>query len=555
MTYLLVFFTSLIITIFLTPFFISFLKRTKIVDLPGERKVHSEAMPRMGGLIIFLVVIIMLNAFVQDFNSIKLIIISSTILVFSGIIDDVLGLKNFIKFVVQNVSAIILVFYLEQHYTDVRLFGYVFTDPFDYLILLLFIVGAINSINLLDGLDGLASGFAMLIFGVLLVLAIRKNDVFLILLNVSLLGSILGFLRFNAFPASVFLGDTGSLVLGFFLVLSSLLTSINYHESALDLTFPLILLAVPIVDTIKVFTFRIIKKRDPFSGDYTHQHHILKTSIVSHEATVFIIELFSLAFIVLSILYLVDYRLEATFLFLVLSISMVALQKLLTKFKVADELNTILIRIHSYPIKNMFLLIKLLLTVSVVLMIFISIISFSFETSLNLEELIFLLIMVTVLLFLALFQSNKISSVGEVNIFLNFSIFFIISKLSLPSIFTTGINISVIELMHDWTFYIFATIISTTLLLRWKALMTKKMFFSGIDLTLIVIIILTFIVNNMLQFDLNYYLSISLLEAFIFYIWFRLVVDLNKKYEFILTLISFLLPISLLGTLIIFSLS
>jgi len=553
MTYLLIFFTSLITTIFLTPYLISFLKRTKIVDYPGGRKIHTEIMPRMGGLIIFLVVIVMMNAFVEDFNSIKLIIISATILMFSGIIDDVLGLNNFIKFVIQNISAIILIFYLEQYYTDVKLFGYYFESPFDYFILLIFIVGTINSINFLDGLDGLASGFAILIFSVLLALAIRKGDVFLILLNVSLLGSTLGFLRFNAFPASVFLGDTGSLILGFFLILTSSLTSINYHESVLDLTFPLILLAVPLVDSVKVFLIRIIKKRDPFSGDRSHQHHILKKSIVSHEATVFIIEIFSLVFIFISLLYLIDYRLEATLMFLLFSGFLVSMHPLLAKINIAKTINSLLVNIHDFPIKNLFPLIKLMLIISSILMGIIFTVSFSFKTSLSVQELFFLLLMVSGLLGLAIFQSKKIGSVGEVNVFLNFSIFFIITKLSLPSILNDELTIGLIIKMHDLAFYLLATVLSITLIFRWKALMTQKLLFTGTDLTMIVFMMLTFIVNNVLQFDLNYYLSISLLEAFIFYIWYKVVVDMNRDYEFRLTIVSFVLPISLLVTLLVSS--
>jgi UDP-N-acetylmuramyl pentapeptide phosphotransferase/UDP-N-acetylglucosamine-1-phosphate transferase len=98
----------------------------------------------------------MINAFAEDFNSIKFLIISSTILIFSGIIDDVLGLNNFIKFILQNISAIILIYFLQQYYSEVSLFGYLFTSPFDYLVLLVFILGAVNSINFLDGIDGLA---------------------------------------------------------------------------------------------------------------------------------------------------------------------------------------------------------------------------------------------------------------------------------------------------------------------------------------------------------------------------------------------------------------
>jgi len=553
MTYILIFFTSLITTIFLTPYFINFLKKTKIVDYPGGRKIHSEVMPRMGGLIIYLVVIVMMNAFIEDFDSIKLIIVSATILIFSGIIDDVLGLNNFIKFIVQNISAVVLILYLENIYSDVKLLGYYFESPFDYLILLVFIVGTINSINFLDGLDGLASGFSILIFSVLLALAIRKDDIFLILLTVSLLGTTLGFLRFNAFPASVFLGDTGSLVLGFFLILTSSLTSINYHESVLDLTFPLILLAVPLVDTVKVFIVRIIKRRDPFTGDTSHQHHILKKSIVSHEATVFIIELFSLLFIFLSLLYLVDYRFEATLAFFFFSFILVAMHPLFAKISISQKLNSLLVYLHSFPVKNIFPIIRFMLIVSSFLMGIIYIVSFSFKTSLNIEELFFLLVMVSGLLFLAVFQSKKIGSVGQVNVFLNFTIFFIISKLSLPSIFNEEITIRSISRIHDISFYFLTFVISITLIMRWKALMSNKLFFSGFDLTVIVFMLLTFIVNNILQFDLNYYLSISLLEAFIFYIWYKLVVDLKKRYEFKLTMISFILPISLLITLIVAS--
>ena len=84
----------------------------------------------------------MLNAFVEDFNTIKLLVVSATILIFSGIVDDVLGLNNFIKFIVQNISAIILILFLEQYYTDIKFLGMYFVSPWDYLILLLFIVGA-----------------------------------------------------------------------------------------------------------------------------------------------------------------------------------------------------------------------------------------------------------------------------------------------------------------------------------------------------------------------------------------------------------------------------
>lgn len=550
MTYLLIFFTSLITTIFLTPHLIAFLKKSNILDYPGERKIHTVVMPKMGGLIIFLIVLVMLNAFVEDFHAIKLLVISLSILTFSGIIDDVIGLNNFIKFILQNISAVILILFLEQYYTDVSLFGYIFQSPFDYLVMLLFIVGAVNSINFLDGLDGLASGFSILIFSVILALAITKNDPLLILLTVSLLGSTLGFLRFNAFPASVFLGDTGSLVLGFFLVVTSFLTSINFHESVLDLTFPLILLAVPLVDTVKVFIVRIIKKRDPFLGDTSHQHHILKRRIVSHEITVFIIELFSLVFIVLALLYLFDYKFESTILFFLFSTILVVMHRAIKKMNLIESIRNMFVKLHDFPVKNIFVLIKIFLIISLILMLIIVAFSFSTTTSLNMEELLYLLIMVMGLLSLVVFQKKDIKPIGNINVFLNFAIFFIISKLSLPYLFNEFLSFGSIFKVHEWAFILLTILISGALLLRWKALMTRNLFFTGTDLTIIVFIMLTFIVNNILSFDLNYYLSISLLEAFIFYIWYKLIIDLKKNYELGLTILSFILPLSIILTLI-----
>lgn len=542
MTYLLIFFTSLITTIFITPYFISFLKKSKIVDYPGGRKIHSGVMPRMGGLVIFLIVIIMLNAFVEDFSSIKLLIISATILIFSGIVDDVIGLNNFIKFIIQNVSAVILIFYLEQYYTSVSLFGFDLASPWNYLALLLLIVGAINSINFLDGLDGLASGFALLIFSVLLVLAIRKNDVFLILLNVTLLGSTLGFLRFNAFPASIFLGDTGSLMLGFFLIMLTSMTSINYHESVLDLNFPLIILGVPLVDTVKVFVIRILRKRDPFSADTSHQHHMLKKSIVSYEATIFIIEIFSLVYIFLGLLYLIDYRIEAIALFFFFSILLVSLHPLLSRTNVAEVLNGILVRLHDIPIKNLRLLIKSSLIISSVFLIVVALLSISTTTSLELGELLLLLLIIFGLFIISVIRFRKLGTCSETSVLFNMTIFFIISKLSLTSFISDDLTYLIITRIHEWAFYILTFVISVTLILRWKSLMTNKMFITGTDLTIIVFMLLTFIINNIFHFDLNYYLSVSLLEAFIIYLWYKLVVDFNRNIERKLSIVSFVLP-------------
>ena len=256
--------------------------------------------------------------------------------------------------------------------------------------------------------------------------------------------------------------------------------------------------------------------------------------------------MFSLLFIFLALLYLKDFRVESIVLFFVFGLLFVSLHPIFAKVSVANKLNSILINLHGIPIRNLFPLIKILLIISSILIILIFFLAFSFKTSLVIEELIFLLIMVASLLGLSVFQFFKDKTSSQLNVFLNFAIFFIISKLSLPSIINGNISLSSVLKIHEISFYILSALIAITLVLRWKALMTKKLFFNGMDLTIIVFMLLTFIINNILQFDLNYYLSISLLEAFIFYVWYKLVVDMKKRIELKLTLTSFILPISLL---------
>jgi hypothetical protein len=229
------------------------------------------------------------------------------------------------------------------------------------------------------------------------------------------------------------------------------------------------------------------------------------------------------------------------------------MHRLFAKVNFAGKIHSSLIKTHDLPIRNIFRIINIFLILAAVLIVVLSILSFSFKTSLNIDELYFLFLMVIGLMAVAVFQKNKLGVIGNINVFLNFSIFFIISKLSLPSVFGENISLILINKTHEYTFYALTGLIALTLVFRWKALMSNKMFFSSTDLSLIIFMLLTFLVNSILKFDLNYYLSISVLEAFIFYIWFKLVVDVKKEFEFILTIASFALPLSMLLTLIVAS--
>ena len=289
------FISSFTLTLLFTPYLILYLKKNKIVDNPDERRIHQNAIPRMGGLVIYIVALITLLLCSDDLYQIKILFITSFFIFVCGFVDDIMGLKWNAKFILQFISAALLVFYLQSEYSTFKFF---FLEiPFEYSIplLIFFTIGAFNSVNLLDGLDGLASGFALIVFVLILGLAYLLNIPFLMIFSGIMIGSLIGFLRFNAYPAKIFLGDLGSLTLGFSLVLSTLLLSIN--SGVLDLTFSFIVLALPIIDTIRVMLHRIWNNRNPFHPDLNHIHHRLMNIDIPHKIVVVILHVVSSLYI------------------------------------------------------------------------------------------------------------------------------------------------------------------------------------------------------------------------------------------------------------------
>lgn len=551
MTYLLIFFVSFISTLFFTPYLISFLKKNFYSDIQDANVTPKEINPHMGGLIIYLVVLVIINSFIVDFSNIKYLLISLTILTFSAIVDDVLGLNKFIKFIFHNASVVILILYLQQYYSSVSIFGVQLENPYDYFILLVFILFAINSISKFDNLDGFATKYAIQIFIVLLAIAVILNDDLLIIISFGLIGSSVGFLKFNSYPASVKLGNTGSVVIGFFLVSLSLLSNNNLNKENMDLSFSIVLLGFPLIYSAKSYYLRFLKLKEGGESESVIQQDLLFKDTLSPKATIFIYEILSLLFIFASLLYLKSLKNQSIILFIFVSLLMFLLKPALEKTNLAGSVNSFVSKLRDIPIKNFQKIVKLIFGISLLLILIICIVSFATKTSLSLIELSYLLLLTLGLLGLSIYQFKKSESGSELNVFLNFTIFFIISKLSLPSIFTDQFTIDSITQVHDISFSIITTLIVIMLIYRWKMLRTKKMILTGTDLTIIIIITLTFIINNFFQFDLNYFLSVSLLEAFIFYVWYKLAIDFFNNSKFVLTFLSFILPISLIIILIV----
>ena len=259
----------------ITPLVIRFAHFTGAVDVPNERKVHAKAMPRLGGLAIWVAFLIGYMLFrAKDYalseSELKFIdayFISSFLMIGTGMLDDMFELPPIPKLLMQLIAAIVMVFYGEFVIDSLHL---PFLPMIDLGILggvvtIIWIVGATNAMNLIDGLDGLAAGLSSISFGTMVLLAFTKGDLFVTMMCCLLLGSTLGFLVHNFHPAKIFMGDTGSLFLGFSVAVFSLL---GYKNAAfVSFIVPVVLLSVPLFDTIWAIVRRLLKGQSPFKAD------------------------------------------------------------------------------------------------------------------------------------------------------------------------------------------------------------------------------------------------------------------------------------------------
>jgi UDP-GlcNAc:undecaprenyl-phosphate GlcNAc-1-phosphate transferase len=300
MIYSFAFVFALAAAILSLPRIIVIAERLQIYDRPDERKVHSDLTPRIGGIAVALSVIISLMFMQQLETSLAGYIIGAIIVFGFGFYDDIWGLSWRIKFVGQFAAAIIALVFLQVNLNGVQFFGFEIPLP-PWLVftgMVFFIVGGMNSLNLLDGLDGLASGVSLLIFIGYGYNAILNDNIAIVLISLAFAGSILGFLRYNAYPAKIFLGDSGSLLLGFTLSTVPLLQ--NNPGGSLHMTLPIILLSVPIIDTVRVSVMRLVRRGNPFLPDKTHLHHRLLSVQVRHDLAVLTMHGLTAVFVILS---------------------------------------------------------------------------------------------------------------------------------------------------------------------------------------------------------------------------------------------------------------
>jgi len=319
--YLYVFCFSLLLSLLLTPWAKRLAVKFKVLDYPGERKLQEKPIPLLGGLAIFLAFLItlvvnililliiksspgFLSLLPSVLNStlmrnlprfLKLlpqligILLGGTVILILGLIDDIKGLKPQTKILGQVLVVLPLIT------LGVRITLFIPNFYISSLITLLWMLAIINAFNLLDNMDGLTTGVGLMACFILFIVTSQQQQTFTSIAILAFAGALLGFLRYNFNPAKIFLGDAGSMFIGYMLAVLTITTS-YYREgfpTYLPVVMPILILAVPIFDTLSVISIRIKRKEPIFGGDKNHFSHRLVALGFSQRGAVLFIYLIS----------------------------------------------------------------------------------------------------------------------------------------------------------------------------------------------------------------------------------------------------------------------
>jgi UDP-GlcNAc:undecaprenyl-phosphate GlcNAc-1-phosphate transferase len=285
-TYICVYVGSALLALMTTPAVIRLARWIGAMDHPGVRSVHRKPVPRIGGVAIFvssmcliLCVLCVRNDIGAAFRDTRLQLVtllgSAGFVFLVGLVDDLRGLPARFKFLAELAGAGALCVAgvrideigITQHVT-------IFLNWLSCPLTLLWVVGITNAINLSDGLDGLAAGISAIASGVIAVLAVYSGNVIMAVFALALAGSLSGFLVFNLHPAKIFMGDCGSLFLGFIIAASSVMC-MTKSTAVVGLTLPALTLGIPIFDTLFSMLRRFLERRSLFAPDRSHFHHRL----------------------------------------------------------------------------------------------------------------------------------------------------------------------------------------------------------------------------------------------------------------------------------------
>lgn len=273
------------------------------MDVPDHRKIHKEVTPRLGGLSIFIGAFLGALYLGPEHEHLPEILLGAIVILITGILDDIYSIRPVVKLTGQLIAASFLVnsgLIIER--VTLPVIGMVDLGFFSVLITVLWVVGITNAINLIDGLDGLATGVSTIALISIFVMSIMDTQIIVTLIAIALIGANLGFLYHNFYPAKIYMGDSGSNFLGYMIAVVSML-GLFKNIAFFSFIIPIIVLAVPIFDTLFAIVRRALNKENIMKPDNKHIHYRLLEAGFSHRQTVLIIYGFSALFGVLAILF------------------------------------------------------------------------------------------------------------------------------------------------------------------------------------------------------------------------------------------------------------
>jgi UDP-GlcNAc:undecaprenyl-phosphate/decaprenyl-phosphate GlcNAc-1-phosphate transferase len=296
----LAFVVALAITAALIPFLARWAPVIGLTDAPGPRKVHSVPVPRVGGLAMGIGLLVPTLVTVELTRAALGLLAGILVLLLFGLWDDRKNLGYRTKLAGQVIAVGLCMFIGGIRIGALYFRGVeIFPDTVSTLLTFAFLVGVTNAVNLADGLDGLAGGLVLLCLCAIALFAASAGNTLVTTVALIEAGAILGFLRFNTHPARIFMGDSGSQVLGFSVGALAVLAT-HGESSGLSSALPLLLLGLPIVDTLTVMLTRIHAGRSPFSADSNHLHHRLLNLGFAHREAVLLIYVAQVALVLLA---------------------------------------------------------------------------------------------------------------------------------------------------------------------------------------------------------------------------------------------------------------
>ena len=287
-------FVPFLLALFLTPLMMTVAKKKNIVDMPNNRKSHTAPIPLLGGIAIFISAAVSISAFAYSTS----ILIKLTLIValsgvsLVGLIDDIVSLSAKKRLVILIIQAIIVYVGLIQYYSVAHslLLQIVFG-----IFVVIWIVGITNAINFSDGLDGLSSYLSIIAaISFAIIFTLQGRTVFALPIALSLGGAVGGFLPYNRNPAMIFMGDSGSMLIGFMLGLLSIMSTIR-ESTMLSIIVPIFILLLPIADMLTSILRRLIIRKPIMKPDKLHFHHILNEKINNHMFVAIIMSLIQIA--------------------------------------------------------------------------------------------------------------------------------------------------------------------------------------------------------------------------------------------------------------------